>query len=245
MKVGIISDIHANLEALNEVLKELRSRKVDFTICLGDIVGYGPDPNEVVEICKREVDICVLGNHDYAILYPEKSLKHFNVIARSSILWTASVLEEENKRFLRSLPLKDTFRDMEIVHSNPGFPMDWAYIFSLEDAVFYFQFVERWITFIGHTHIPALFSKHFSQYEYVVPQPFKKIHLDRERYYMINPGSVGQPRDGDSRASFMVLDMKDWSIELVRVSYDIQKVKEKILESELPPILAYRLEGSL
>jgi len=241
MRIAILSDIHGNLEAFESVLIEVSKRKVDKIICLGDLIDYGPNPNEVVEISKREFDIIVMGNHDYAVI-DENIIKEFSVIARSSMLWTLSVLNEENKIFISSLKLEEFLKDIYIVHACPKFPLDWTYILTINDAKVYFNYVNNWITLIGHTHIPAIFKKDFSKIEHIIPEPFEVYELNEKCQYFLNPGSVGQPRDRDYRASFGILDLNKLTFEIIKVDYDIQKTKRKILESDLPQILAYRLE---
>lgn len=242
MKIAILSDIHGNLEALESVLIEISRRKIDKIICLGDLIDYGPNPNEVIEITKRECDIIVMGNHDYAVI-DESITKNFSPVARSSMIWTLNVLEEENKIFISSLKLEENFKDIYIVHACPKYPLDWTYILNVNDAKIYFQYVDNFITLIGHTHIPAIYKKKFSYVEHIIPNPFEKYHLDENYQYMLNPGSVGQPRDGDYRASFAILDLENLTFEIIKVDYDIRKTKKKILESDLPQILAYRLES--
>jgi predicted phosphodiesterase len=241
MKIAILSDIHGNLEALESVLREAYKRKVDKIICLGDLIDYGPNPNEVVEISKREFDIIVMGNHDYAVI-DRNIIEEFTLIARSSIIWTLNVLEEENKLFISSLKFEEFLKDIHIVHACPKYPLDWTYILSVYEAKIYFQYTESFITLIGHTHIPAMFVKHFSKIEHIIPEPFEIYELNENYQYMLNPGSVGQPRDRDYRASFAILDLNNLTFQIIKVDYDFQTTKKKILENNLPHILAYRLE---
>ncbi|MEO0202733.1 MAG: metallophosphoesterase family protein [candidate division WOR-3 bacterium] len=241
MRIAILSDIHGNLEALESVLKEVYKRKVDKIICLGDLIDYGPNPNEVVEISKREFDIIVMGNHDYAVV-DESIIYEFTIIARNSIRWTLNVLDEDNKTFISSLKLEENFRNIHIVHACPKYPLDWTYILSTFEASLYFDYVENPLTIIGHTHIPAIFVKNFSKVEHIFPKPFEIYELNENYNYMLNPGSVGQPRDKDYRASFAILDLNKYTLEIIRVEYDVEKTKRKILQNNLPQILAYRLE---
>ncbi|MCS7244713.1 MAG: metallophosphatase family protein [candidate division WOR-3 bacterium] len=244
MKIAILSDIHGNLEAFESVLNEVYKRKVDKIICLGDLIDYGPNPNEVVEIAKREFDIIVMGNHDYAVV-DRSIIKHFAVVARSSILWTLDVLTDENKLFISSLKLEENFKDIYIVHACPKFMLDWTYILSIDEAKIYFEYTDSFITLIGHTHIPAIFKKVFSNIEHIVPKEGVKYKLERDAMYFLNPGSVGQPRDGDYRASFGILNLDELTFEIHRVDYDVKKTIKKILNCDLPQILAYRLENGL
>ncbi len=240
MKIAILSDIHGNLEALESVLNEIYKRKIDRIICLGDLIDYGPNPNEVVEVSKREFDIIVMGNHDYAVI-DENIIEEFAITARSSMLWTISILEEENKKFISSLKFEDYFKDIYIVHACPKYPLDWTYILSIHEARIYFDYVENFITLIGHTHIPAIFRKQLSKIEHIVPKPFEIYKLDENYQYMLNPGSVGQPRDRDYRASFGILDLDNLTFQIIKVDYDVGKTINKMLKTDLPQILVHRL----
>ncbi len=230
MKYAIISDIHSNLEALQKALTIIDERKVDEIICLGDIVGYGANPNECVEIVRDRCSSVVLGNHDAAAL--DISTAHdFNSIARKAVVWTSEVLTNENKTFLSSLPM--TVKKEEnilLVHSSPDTPEAWEYIIDTDDAVSAINYFEEKICFIGHTHVPGIYSRNGRM----------KL-VTAEEQFLVNVGSIGQPRDGNPKLSFGFFDSSAWHFELIRSQYDIQTAAEKIFAAKLPEELGNRL----
>lgn len=229
MKYAIISDIHANLEALQKALSIIDEKKVDEIICLGDIVGYGANPNECVEIARTRSSVIVLGNHDSASL--ETSVAHdFNAIARRAIEWTAEQLTEESRAFLLSLPLVERKENILFVHSSPLSPEAWDYIIDSNDASSAIRHFEEHICFIGHTHIPGIFS---------IRGRAKSVTRDEQ--FIVNVGSVGQPRDGNPMLAFGIFDSSSWEYELIRSEYDIQTAAEKIYNADLPEELGNRL----
>src|SRR3990172_12337150 len=157
MKYAIISDIHGNLEALESVLDDIERRKVDSILCLGDIIGYGPNPNECVELIKSKAKIILAGNHDYAPL-GKIDISYFNPWARSAIEWTRGELSEESVEFLLSLPLKAEIDGFTIVHATPYHPQEWNYIITIGDAIKNFPEFKNQICFIGHSHVPMIIS---------------------------------------------------------------------------------------
>lgn len=229
MKYAIISDIHSNLEALNKALSIIDEKKVDEIICLGDVVGYGANPNECVDLVRSHCSSIVLGNHDAAAL--NTLLAHdFNAIARKAVFWTAEQLTDESKSFLISLPLIERKQDILFVHSSPDKPEEWNYIIDVEDAVSALHHFDEKICFIGHTHVPGIFSSHGRA----------KV-ISREEQFLINVGSVGQPRDGNPMLAFGIFDSTAWEYELIRSEYDIQTAAEKIYAAKLPEELGNRL----
>lgn len=239
MRYAIITDVHANLEALTEVLSAISNFRVDRIFSLGDQVGYNANPNECVEIL-RERDIpCLMGNHDSRAAGLKEPLD-FNPLAEKAILWTREQLKEENKFFLKRLPEKLLIDEsFLLVHGSITDP-DY-YIFSFSDVLTNFNLMvgkDIKICFFGHTHV----RKSYCFKEGTVTEIREKnFLLDPSSYYLINPGSVGQPRDGDPRASFLVFDTEKREISLFRVAYDIETAAKKILQQELPPYLAHRL----
>jgi len=224
LKVAVISDIHSNLSALRAVLDDMPT--VDRVLCLGDLVGYAAEPNEAVELLRKKGVTCVMGNHDYAAV--TRDVKGMNELAARAALWTAQKLSEENAKFLRSLPLENRVKLsgklIYMVHGSPRDPL-WEYIFPdisnslLLEAV---RAIQADIILLGHTHVP------------MQRMIFGKL--------VLNPGGVGQPRDMDSRASYMVLELSDEpKVELRRVKYDIDATAKKIRSSGLPEELAARL----
>jgi putative phosphoesterase len=223
VKIGIISDIHSNLEALDVVMKRLAAEEVERIYCLGDIVGYGPNPNECVEKVRSSCFACVLGNHDAALtgLTPIYS---FNSYARSAIEWTKRVITEENLEYLKSLPLAFMEEQFMLVHATPVNPASWDYIHSDEEAQGHFLAMNDTKTaFIGHSHVPKC---------YETKDKSKRI---------INVGSVGQPRDRDPRASCGLFDSKTGKFEWIRETYSVQDTAQKIRTANLPEYLAVRL----
>jgi predicted phosphodiesterase len=229
MKYAIISDIHSNLEALQKALAIIDEKKVDEIICLGDVVGYGANPNECADIIRSRCSTVVLGNHDAAAL--DTSLAHdFNLIARRAVIWTANTLNEENRKYLSSLPMTEKKENILFVHSSPAAPDAWDYIVDSDDAVSAFRHFEERICFIGHSHVPGIFSRRGRA---------KTITHDEQ--YIVNVGSIGQPRDGNPKLAFGIFDTVLWEYEQVRSEYDIETAAEKIYAAKLPEELGNRL----
>ncbi|MHB1048452.1 MAG: metallophosphoesterase family protein [Bacteroidota bacterium] len=229
MKYAIISDIHSNLEALNKALAIIDERSVDEIVCLGDIVGYGANPNECVEIVRTRCSTVVLGNHDAAAL--DTSLAHdFNAIARKAVYWTADNLLPEHAEYLSTLPMTAKKENILFVHSSPQMPDAWDYIIDTGDAQMAFDYFEEKICFIGHTHVPGIFSARG-----------RAKNVMRDEQYIVNVGSIGQPRDGNPMLAFGIFDTDHWEYELIRSQYDIQTAVDKIFAAGLPQELGYRL----
>jgi len=238
LKYAIISDIHGNLEALKSVLQEIEKQKVDSVLCLGDIVGYGPNPNECVELVKEKTEVALAGNHDYAPL-GKIDIAYFNPWARSAIEWTADQLTQLSIDYLLSLPLKMEVNGFTIVHATPHKPDEWNYITTIGDAVKNFAEFGSQICFIGHSHVPLVVSVD-SENEYLVlsDNPIKVLPDHR---YIINVGSVGQPRDSNPLASYGIFDNSTNIFEYHRVEYNISQTQNKIKATNLPVFLAERL----
>ncbi len=219
VKLAFISDIHSNLEALNAVLADIRKRKIRKVYCCGDIVGYGANPNEVIRVFREKKIVSVMGNHDLnaAIMI---HLEWFNELAAEAIIWTNSRLTEKNKFYLSTLPpLLETELFM-IVHGSPREPV-YEYVYPKSKIKPLLKLVEQRVLVFGHTHMPF------------VRKIGKKL--------VINPGSVGQPRDKDNRAAYCVFDTKSLEAAIVRVEYDIAAAAKKIIRAKLPRFLAERL----
>ncbi len=232
-KIAVISDIHGNWEALKRVSQYLE-KNIDEIWCLGDIVGYGPEPSKCIEWVKGNCKYVVCGNHDKAV-WDTGELIYFNPWAQEAILWTKSKLSEEDIKFLRSLPLCVKEKEFLLVHSSPVNPEQWTYIFSLWEAKEAFQHCEEKVIFVGHTHVPSAFQ--FGDEE--IKEIDFPININNRFRYIINPGSVGQPRDKDPRASFGIL--YENTFELVRIPYDIKATQKKMYEENLPIFLITRL----
>ncbi|MDQ7065204.1 MAG: metallophosphoesterase family protein [candidate division KSB1 bacterium] len=238
MRYGLISDIHGNLEALTVVIKELEKRNVDEVLCLGDIIGYGPDPEECVDLVKRYANVILAGNHDYAAM-GILDISYFNPHARRAIEWTAGQISDETRKFLKERPLMMVYDDFTIVHATPAEPEKWNYILSLEDAADNFAHFHNQVCFIGHSHVPVIIAK--DKRGKISVRKGQEIQLQDSEKYIINIGSVGQPRDLDPRAAFAIFDTETKHYELLRAAYDIQTTQQKILKKGLPYFLAERL----
>jgi predicted phosphodiesterase len=239
MRLGIFSDVHGNMEALDIVLNALKKEEVNLTICLGDLVGYGPDPNECVEKIMAASDIVLAGNHDYAAVNLE-STEHFNESARTAIEWTSRVLTPESQEILSKLPLMETIDNILIVHATPEQPEQWHYISSAEDAYRNLVNMSVPICFVGHSHVPMAFIQQTE--EQILLQSAAEVNIQPDQKTIINVGSVGQPRDGDPRAAYGIYDMKENQFHLKRLDYPIRKVQEKMQKENLPSFLIERLD---
>jgi diadenosine tetraphosphatase ApaH/serine/threonine PP2A family protein phosphatase len=229
MKYAIISDIHSNLEALTKALSIIDEKNVDEIICLGDIVGYGANPNQCVDLVRSRCAAVVLGNHDAAALDVAQA-HDFNAIARRAVIWTSQELTDGNKQFLDSLPMSVIKGDVQFVHSSPHFPEAWDYIIDTDDAYTAIRHMTGKLCFIGHTHVPGIFSANG-----------RAKHITPDEQFIVNVGSVGQPRDGNPMLAFGIFDDVKWEFELIRSEYDIQTAAEKIYAAKLPEELGNRL----
>jgi diadenosine tetraphosphatase ApaH/serine/threonine PP2A family protein phosphatase len=238
----VISDIHANLDALETVLAHAAGRW-DRVLVLGDLVGYGAEPEAVVNRVRGlNPDAIIRGNHDKAACGIDDG-SQFNTVARVAAVWTAEQLSEESLRYLRELPMGPVEIDAltEICHGTP-FDED-HYIFDGSDAVMAFESADRPLCLYGHTHLPAIFRKVDDHYEGAPPDPDHDVLLPLQRgaRYLVNVGSVGQPRDGDPRAGYGILDADARELRLYRVAYAVDAAQRKIMAAGLPASLANRL----
>ncbi len=238
MRYAIISDIHGNLAALEKVLKFIELKKCDKVVCLGDIVGYGPYPNECITIVKNSCDFCLMGNHDHAAL-GLTGIAYFNTFAKQAIMWTRKRLSDESKEFLAGLPFQKTENDILFVHATPCEPAEWDYVLSSADAKENFYCLKESVCFIGHSHVPLIFSLGLNN-EIAVTRDSTKILYEGKRY-IINVGSVGQPRDGESRAAFVIFETDTHTHQLIRLEYDIQATQKAMMAFDLPLFLVKRL----
>jgi len=229
MKIAVISDIHGNLEALTAVFAKIDELKIQSIYCLGDIVGYGPNPNECVELIRSRTIPSIAGNHDKAVT-GELSIEYFSQMAKAGVLWTQSVITDENIQFLKQLPYVIQEHNIVFTHSSPDFPEEFRYLLSPEDARESFECFPTPLCFIGHTHRPIIFC-----------EDFKTKELSREKKFIVNVGSVGQPRDGNWRACFVVMDTEEYRLEYIRVEYDVESVRKKIIANGLQHKLGDRL----
>ncbi|MGH2582887.1 MAG: metallophosphoesterase family protein [Anaerolineales bacterium] len=229
MRALVISDIHANADALESVLANAGG--VDEVWCLGDVVGYGPDPNECVDILKSIPKlICLQGNHDAAAI-GNLPLGGFNAEARSSIEWLRGGLTENSLAFLKSLDLRTEVNGVTLVHASPRQPV-LEYLLDTYSARENFDHFNTDFCFVGHTHVPVIFSLHDGSVRLDIPAPNTAKELKPR--CIVNPGSVGQPRDRDPRAAFAIFDTETQIWDYRRVEYDVRAVQERMLEAELP-----------
>jgi len=239
MRILIISDIHANLTALEAVIEDVGD--FDATWCLGDVVGYGPDPNECIsQILSLPNLTCLMGNHDAAVI-GDIDIASFNLEARISVRWTQSVITNDSLDFLKSLPDKIVVGGQTLAHGSPRYPT-WEYLLdtpTIEDNFAYFD-TPFW--FVGHTHLPVIYQLDGDQQppHHLIPDTFVPIQLTPRA--IINPGSVGQPRDRNPLAAYGVFNTKTHTLEYRRAVYDIQSVQTRMQAANLPRRHIHRLE---
>ncbi len=240
-KVLVISDVHANLTALEAVLAD--AGKVNEVWCLGDIAGYGPDPNECIERIQGLPKLtCMMGNHDYAAI-GNMALDTFNVDAKRALLWQRDRLSEESRVFLRTLLQEPSVSgSVTRVHGSPRDPI-WEYVMNTLVARINLAYFETLWCFVGHSHFQAVFQYHAETDDVSIEVPRAGDRYVLKERALLNPGSVGQPRDRDPRAAYAFFYPKEKAWEPRRVEYDIQSVQKRILEAGLPPRHAERLAG--
>ena len=232
MRIGIFSDVHSNLEALTEVLRALDKVKVDRVLCLGDVVGYGASVNECCADVRRVAEVTLLGNHDAAVA-GRMDYSFYYDAARQALDWTGSRIDPDHLAWLKSLPHTHRIGDVGFSHGSPISPENYDYIFATEQArelVPHFDELPE-VTFIGHSHLCKAFAIHSAGDVHDVGA--KRFGLRRGHKYIVSVGSVGQPRDYDNRACFVVYDDALRVVEYHRVSYDIETAAQKIFDADL------------
>jgi diadenosine tetraphosphatase ApaH/serine/threonine PP2A family protein phosphatase len=234
---AVLSDIHGNLEALEAVLEDVERRGVSRLACLGDFVGYGGSPNECIALLKPRIDLAVAGNHDLAACGRLK-LTYFNPEAASAARWTDVHLTDAHRDYLRELPFSARWRDMLLVHASPSSPDEWHYVLSPLDAEEEMRAYSEAVCLIGHSHYPGSFEWDSRRMSYTRDP---EIRLAPGRRYLVNVGSVGQPRDGDPRAGYLLIDDAAHALTHVRLDYDIPGAMRRIIDAGLPRFLAERL----
>lgn len=238
MRILVLSDVHANLAALEAVLAD--AGHWDIIWSLGDIVGYGPDPNECIARLSAERHLAIAGNHDWAVL-GKLELEDFNHDARRAILWTREQLNPLSLAYLQGLPETLVEGDFTLAHGSPRSPI-WEYLLSPGAAKANFDYFQTLVCLVGHTHIPVRFRDLPGNLcQVILPQEGEVFSLGPERE-IINPGGVGQPRDGDPRAAYLLLDAEKRTLEYRRVSYDVAETQRKMQAVGLPRRLIARLE---
>jgi predicted phosphodiesterase len=243
MRILVLSDLHANATALDAVLEAANGRW-DLSVCLGDVVGYGPDPNEVTaKLCEMGTQT-IRGNHDKAVtgVMPTDD---FNPVAKSAVEWTRAQLKPELRAWLAALP-QGPLATEGIVLVHGAFQDEDEYVFTPAQALDGLLDSTAEVTFFGHTHHQGGFSYKDSQLEVLQIRPrnsesFAALRLEHPRRYLLNPGSIGQPRDGDARAAFVIADLDHQTVEFWRVPYDIAAVQERMRAARLPEPLVQRL----
>jgi predicted phosphodiesterase len=236
MKYAIIADIHGNLDAFQVVLEDIRAQKANQIVCLGDVVGYNAQPKECLKIV-REMNIpCVKGNHD-EYCSSNDHLEGFNPHAAEAVHWTRNQLDDDDKKWLRDLKYSRMTANFTMVHATLDAPERWQYVFDKLAAAASFPYQQTQMCFFGHTHVPVAFMRD----TVVRGGTYSKFKVDPAKKYFINVGAVGQPRDNNPKAAYVIYDMDAQTIELRRLDYDIAAAQKKIRDAGLPERLAERL----
>jgi predicted phosphodiesterase len=229
MKFALLADIHANLQALQAVLQDMKSQGCTHAACLGDIVGYNANPKECLDIIRGMNIPCVKGNHD-EYCSTDEPLDGFNPNAAEAVKWTREQLTQEDRQWLRDLPLVEYVEEFVIVHATLDVPKRWGYVFDKMAAAASFTYQQAAVCFFGHTHVPVAFVRD----TVVRGGTYSKFKVETGKRYFVNPGAVGQPRDNNPKAAYVTYDLDSQSIELRRVDYDIPGAQGAIVASGLP-----------
>ena len=240
MRYAIIADTHANLAALTAVLDDIKQRGgVEEVWCLGDVVGYGPDPHQCIELLRQYNHVCIAGNHDWAAI-GKIDTSDFNPDATAACHWTTQQLSLEDVEYLSNLPLVIERDNFTLVHGSPRDPI-WEYLLSTSSAGENFDFFQSQFCLVGHSHMPLIFEYNETKTCSLIKFPTDAELRLSENRLIINPGSIGQPRDSDPRASYAIYDSTSRTIEHHRITYDICTTQEKMIEYGLPKRLVTRL----
>lgn len=241
MRYGIISDIHGNLEALEAAIEALSREKIDKYLCLGDIVGYGADPAQCIKKTRALKPVIVCGNHDAASCGLHDT-RYFNEVAREAVIWTEQTLAKRDIAFLKRLKFVYKNRRLTLVHGTLHEPEAFHYMFDRDTAYATFNLMDTKICFVGHSHVPGIFSYKDKALNYFYKE---NVKISKSEKLIVNAGSVGQPRDGDWRLCYSIYDTDKAVIELKRLPYDVEKAQKKILKAGLPNFLAHRLSKGM
>ncbi|MGV3754554.1 MAG: metallophosphoesterase family protein [Verrucomicrobiota bacterium] len=236
MKYAILADIHGNLEALQVVLEDCKAQGVTHYACLGDVVGYNANPKECLDIIRGMGMPVVKGNHD-EYCSTDTALDGFNAHAAEAVEWTRQQLSDEDRLWLRDLKYLRLVANFTIVHATLDVPQRWGYVFDKLAAAASFTYQNTSVCFFGHTHVPVAFIRD----TVVRGGTYSKFKVEPGRKYFVNVGSIGQSRDGVAKATYVIYDMNEGTIELRRLDYDMATTQRKIIEAGLPPRLAERL----
>jgi len=245
MRLALLSDIHANLPALEAVLAHVADSGVEQTWCLGDVVGYGAQPDECATLVREECDVCLVGNHDLAAL-DALDISTFSPAAAAAVRWTRERMTPATRDFLAGLDPADESREVALYHASPRDPI-WEYVLWPDQAAECIRAQARRVSFVGHSHVALFFALADVTGDTTVDdargaQAGAGTGLDiRRGRWLINPGSVGQPRDGDPRAAWLELNTETWQATFHRVPYDIDRAADAIIATDLPEHLARRL----
>lgn len=238
MRYAIFSDVHSNLEALEAVIKAYESEAVDKYFCVGDSVGYGANPNECIAKIRALETISVAGNHDWASVN-KFSLDNLVPLARQAVCWTMNHLSQGNRDFLEHLTLVYKNGHLTLAHGSLNCPQEFNYTHTGEDAWAAFNILETKLCFIGHSHIPGIFIRDIT--DNIRYSEESSIEIKEYNNYIINVGSVGQPRDGNPKACFCIYDTDTAVVEIKRVAYNAEETQNKIISAGLPRRLGDRL----
>ena len=238
MRYAVLGDIHANLEALNAVCGALEGENIDKYLCVGDLAGYGADPVACIRKMRQLKAVTVAGNHDWAAA-DKIDIDDFNDYARDAVLWTRETITEADKDFLGFLELIYRSEDFVMVHGTLTAAEDFDYMTDFFKAARTLAAMTVQLCFLGHSHVAGTFFERKGKIEYDTNSAFK---IEPDNKYVINVGSVGQPRDGNPQAAYCIYDTRSQNIEIRRVSYDVKTAQKKILVAGLPELLAARLE---
>jgi len=239
MRWAIVSDIHSNLEALEGVLADLERERPESLVCLGDFVGYGASPNECIDRLRPRLAAAVVGNHDLGACGKIR-LGSFSGDAAQAARWTGTTLTPANRDYLAALPFTARWRDTRLVHASPAHPESWAYVLSPADAAEEMRAFEERMCFIGHSHYPGVFEQDGAgAIRYTRAAVVRLVPGHR---YLVNVPSVGQPRDSDARAGYLVVDEEEGVLRQVRLGYDIAGAMRRIRDAGLPRFLSERLQ---
>ena len=236
MRYALIADIHSNLEALEVVLNDAKEQKCTHYACVGDVVGYGANPKECLDIVRSMGMPVVKGNHD-EYCSSEEDLEGFNPHAAEAVNWTRKQLSKEDRAWLRDLKYIRLVASFSMVHATLDGPQRWGYVFDKLAAAASFTYQNTAVCFFGHTHVPVAFVRD----SMVRGGTYSKFRVEPGKKYFVNVGAVGQPRDGNPKSGYVVYDLNESTIELRRLDYDIPKAQKKIMEAGLPQRLADRL----
>ncbi len=236
MRYAVIADIHANLEALEVVLNDAKAQQCTHYCCVGDVVGYNANPKECLDIIRSMGMPVVKGNHD-EYCSTEDNLEGFNPHAAEAVSWTRKQLNPDDRKWLREFKYIRLVASFTMVHATLDGPQRWGYVFDRLAAAASFTYQNTAVCFFGHTHVPLAFVRD----SVVRGGTYSKFRVEPGKKYFVNVGAVGQPRDGNPKAGYVVYDLNEQTIELRRLDYDVPKAQKKILEAGLPQRLADRL----